>query len=244
MLKVKLENRRRFAFSWCDYLFAILCWSKWKKNSKSQASLSFRNSLYKDGLKRFKQETNTIEIIKSIRQLKILIKILLSKNQIKLLELEDSNLLCKDFDAESKLEDKIVQNHNGIQVKSSRSSSTNQEKPIQEHEESEVEIRHKDLPKYLSQQTDDNFKHKIDKIVSQFGNQENDKQNKKILNLAYGLIEDYFVDEHTSGPYSRESDEYSDIPANGVIRRNTNSLWASKIPTSKVAGMKAKLDKS
>ena len=93
-----------------------------KKKPNSQTSLLFRNSLHKDGLQRFKQETDTIEIIKSIRQLKMLIKILLPKHQIKLLELADSNLLDNDPDVEFKFENQIVQNQNGIQVRSTKST--------------------------------------------------------------------------------------------------------------------------
>ena len=135
--------------------------------------------LFKYGLNRFKKETDIIEIIKSVRLLKILAKILLSNNQIKLLALENSNLLCKDLRVGSNNEYEIVQNQNGIKMRSTASmeSPRNQDEQNLNLEESIVEIAHDDLPRYLSSESDNEFKQKIDKIVSEFGNQENNPQN-------------------------------------------------------------------
>ena len=242
-----LENRRRYAFSWYDYLFTIFYCSKFKKKSNSQTNLSFRNLVYKDGLKRFKQETDTIEIVKSIRQMKMLIKILLSKHQIRLLELEDSNLLCKDLDVGSQLEHQIVQNQNGIQVRSTtKSSLKTQNMQSQENEESEVEVevKHEDLPKYLSKQSDDEFMQKINKIVSEFGNQENNPQNKKILSLAYGLNEDSIDEELNSKIDLDEANQFDDISSLRSVQMGNDNFVVSKFPTSKVVNMKSMIEKS
>ena len=243
--KVMLENRRRYAFSWYDYLFTIFYCSKCKKKSNSQTNLSFRNLVYKDGLKRFKQETDTIEIVKSIRQMKMLIKILLSKHQIRLLELEDSNLLCKDLDVGSQLEHQIVQNQNGIQVRSTtKSSLKTQNMQSQENEEPEVEVRQEDLPKYLSKQQDDEFMQKINKIVSEFGNQENNPQNKKILSLAYGLNEDSIDEELNSKIDLDEANQFDDISSLRSVQMGNDNFVVSKFPTSKVVNMKSMTEKS
>ena len=185
-LKVMLQGRRSYAFSLYDYIYSyIKCWI-WNTKFKKQTSLSFRNSLYKDGLTKFRKEMDTIEIIKSIRMLKMLMKILLTDDQIKLIALENSNVLCNDMGRNKfEYENQIAQNDNVIQV----SCSTDQN--IQNHDlqEPQVEISHEDLPKYLSKKSDEDFKHKIEKIVADFSNQEINSQNKKLLHLAYGIIE-------------------------------------------------------
>ena len=125
-LRVMLDSRCSYAFSWKDYLYSYAsCWIRgirciwWiTKLPKSSKSLSFRNLLFKYGLNRFKKETDIIEIIKSVRMLKILAKIFLSNNQIKLLTLENSNLLSKDLRLGSNNEHEIVQNQNGIKMRS------------------------------------------------------------------------------------------------------------------------------
>ena len=92
-LKDVLNHRRRFSFSCSDYTFNICCWFKWNTLSSSSKNIFYRNKLYKKGIEKFKEETDCVELIKSIRLLKTLSKTLLSSNQLHLLSLDNSHLL-------------------------------------------------------------------------------------------------------------------------------------------------------
>ena len=64
---------------------------------RKQSRLEYKNQVYKNGIKRFTLETDLVELVKSLRMLKILSKIILSQNQKCLLELENSSLLTNGF---------------------------------------------------------------------------------------------------------------------------------------------------
>ena len=178
-----LENRYRYGFSWWDYFYQTLWISKLKKVRKCKANSFFRNSIHDKGISKLKEETDMVEIIRSVRLLKVLTKILLSKNQINLLAFENSSLLDKNDGYKFWENSEIFNNQNGIKAKSYQvapshpKTLTNQNAYDKESKELQIELTHEDLLSYLSKEQNYRFKESINKLVTEFSNQENTVQN-------------------------------------------------------------------
>ena len=163
---------------------------------KRKTKPSFKFSIHEKGVSKFTDETDMVEIVKSVRLLKILIKILLSNEQIKLLALENSSLLNENYGDKFDENSEIINDQNGINVRSPQvvpsklESSKHQDAHEQHPNESQTDIGHKDLLSYLPKQPNSKFVEGINKLVDEFGSQENTPQKMMILKHGFGIAED------------------------------------------------------
>ena len=125
-----------------------------------------------------------IEIIKSIRQLKMLLKILLSNDQINLLAFENSSLLCKNYEKNFWANSEIVEDQDVVRVKPVTSDQMCNKQP----EEFKIEVGHKDLNSYLSKHQTDRFLKRINKLVTEFGSQDITALQMRILKYGFGIV--------------------------------------------------------
>ena len=155
-----------------------------------------RYVIHEKGVSKFTDETDMVEIIKSVRMLKILTKILLSNEQIKLLAFENSSLLHENYGDKFDENSEIINDQNGINVRSPQvvpsklESSKDQDAHEQHPNESQTDIGHKDLPSYLLKQQNPDFIVGINKLVDEFGNQEDTEHKIKILKHGFGIADD------------------------------------------------------
>ena len=218
-LKEVLFNRRKFDYSSSDYIYEIFWWCKCNRNTSKQSKLVYRNQIYKNGIKRFTYETDLVEVIKSIRMLKTLSKILLSKNQRCLLGLEDSNLLtnqkCKSIETHEIIP---VQNINTAFHETIFGRRKSVLSPLSTPYIIETPLDHDHLPSYLSKEVDPEFRFKIDNLISNFADEKVTAHNMKILKLAYGFIEE------------DESQAQNDLLNSPVLitEESSNSLFKSR----------------
>ena len=144
-------------------------------------------------MERFQEETDCIEIIKSIRLLKTLSKVLLTSNQIQLLSLDNSHLVSTE------ILDKISDSKSKLNRVESFKSKFNSEDNDMLDEDRNV-INH--MPSYLNTGNHYKFRDKVDAIVQHmFRHEYQDEgniisylyltlfyiENAKIIELAYGI---------------------------------------------------------
>ena len=190
-LKEVLYNRRKFVYSSSDYLYEVFWCCKWNKKIKKQSRLEYRNQIYRNGIKRFTHETDIVEVVKSIRMLKTLSKIVLSKNQKWLLGLEDSNLLTNNtLKNKESNEINVAQNINNDFHENIFGQRKSIIGPNLTAATIDIPLSHEHLPSYLSQEPDLDFRMKVDNLISNFAEEKVTAQNMKILKLAYGFIEE------------------------------------------------------
>ena len=155
-----------------------------------------RYVIHEKGVSKFTDETDMVEIIKSVRMLKILTKILLSNEQIKLLAFENSSLLHENYGDKFDENSEIINDQNGINVRSPQvvpselENHKHQDVHEQHPNESQTDIGHKDLPSYLLKQQNPDFIVGINKLVDEFGNQEDTEHKNKILKHGFGIVDD------------------------------------------------------
>ena len=155
-----------------------------------------RYVIHEKGVSKFTDETDMVEIIKSVRMLKILTKILLSNEQIKLLAFENSSLLHENYGDKFDENSEIINDQNGINVRSAQvvpselENHKHQDVHEQHPNESQTDIGHKDLLSYLSKQQNPDFIEGINKLVDEFGNQEDTEHKIKILKHGFGIADD------------------------------------------------------
>lgn len=109
--------------------------------------------------------------------MKTITKILLTRTQISLLEFEDSNVLnTNSVDMKG-----IFLNYfkNAEQMSSSR----------RVYSLNDI-LTHEDLPSFLKKDVSLIHRRRINEIIDKFSNEKITPKNMKMLNLAYGLIED------------------------------------------------------
>ena len=152
-------------------------------------------------MNKFTKETDMIEIIKSMRQLEMLLKTLLSKDQINLLAFENSSLLCKNYGKNFWENSEIVEDQNVVRVK----PVTNYQKCNKQPEEFKIEVGHKDLNSYLSKHQTDQFLKRINKLVTEFGSQDITALQMKILKYGFGIVEDNSENDASDVGLSNES---------------------------------------
>ena len=76
-------NQRKFNYSFKDIIWEVFWFYKWKSWEKSK----LRRKIFKTGIKQFHSEMDYIYIIKSIRELKALVKLILNQDQHEILQL-------------------------------------------------------------------------------------------------------------------------------------------------------------
>ena len=164
---------------------------------KRKTKPSFKISNHEKGVSKFTDETDMVKIIKSVRLLKILIKILLSNEQIKLLAFENSSLLHENYGDRFDENSEIINDQNGINVRSPQvvpselENHKHQDVHEQHPNESQTDIGHKDLPSYLLKQQNPDFIVGINKLVDEFGSHQEDTEHKnKILKHGFGIADD------------------------------------------------------
>ena len=120
----------------------------------------------------------------------MLVKILLSNDQINLLAFENSNLICKNYGNKFWENFRIEKDKDGIKERSVASESRYDQKS----EEFLIDIGHNDLLNYLSQQQNNQFQESINKLVTEFDAQQMTAQKMKILKYGFGIVEDSIKD--------------------------------------------------
>ena len=129
--------------------------------------------------------------------LKALSKIILSCNQMSLLALEDSNLLtCNNlshFNTHLGLKDERMKSifEDDLSPTGHLSHSANIQKTL---------IEYNDLPSYLSNSQNIEYKYKINTLINSFSSEKVTPQNMKILNLAFGFKEKDFNPDASNRP--------------------------------------------
>ena len=79
-------NRRKFNYSFKDIIWEIFWLYKWKSLGK----INLRRKIFKTGIKQFHSEMDYVYIIKSIRELKALVKSILNQDQQGIIQLHQS----------------------------------------------------------------------------------------------------------------------------------------------------------
>ena len=162
--------------------------------------MEYKNQVYKNGIKRFTLETDLVELVKSLRMLKILSKIILSQNQKWLLGLEDSNLLTNHFcNSQEEYEINAVQSISSTYYESIFGQRKSIIGPNLVADLITSPLDHNHLPSYLSKDIDLEFKMKVDNLISNFAEEKVTAQNMKILKLAYGFIEEDKMEKEDEG---------------------------------------------
>ena len=105
-LKQLLNNRRRYSYSAADYVVSLFSCIVWCLRCKNKKCFYHRNKLFSKGnlhhlhlgVQQFSNELDCISIVRSIKQMRSMMQVLLTENQLVLLKHDRSNMI--DFDKE------------------------------------------------------------------------------------------------------------------------------------------------
>ena len=86
-LREKLKNRKRFTYSYLDFIYTHFCWIKRRFSLCKKKDSVYDNYIwYQKGVAKYEQEIDLVSIITSIRRLNLLMDMTLDQNQ-RLLEI-------------------------------------------------------------------------------------------------------------------------------------------------------------
>ena len=95
---ISIINRKRFKYTFRDiinYIFRCICFrSKQRLRSNMRQDQSFKKQyIFQKGTKKLSQELDVLNLLKSIRQIKLLTQVILSQKQKLLLRFQRKNLI-------------------------------------------------------------------------------------------------------------------------------------------------------
>ena len=88
-----LASRRKFSYSIKVMAWELFCLHKCKSNSKSWEKMNIRNKIFEIGIKEFQNEIDYANIVRSIRELKALMKLILDQDQLSILQFHQTRLI-------------------------------------------------------------------------------------------------------------------------------------------------------
>ena len=88
-----IKKRRKFIYSFKDMIWELFWLHKWKSTIKSWESMGVRNKIFREGIELFHSELDFAYIVKSIRELKVLVGSILDQEQQSLLQFHQTRLL-------------------------------------------------------------------------------------------------------------------------------------------------------
>ena len=112
-----LASRRKFNYSVKDMAWELFCLHKCKSNSKSWEKMNIRNKIFEIGIKEFHNEIDYANIVKSIRELKAWVKLILDQDQQEMLQFHQTRLLNPN---DSKIHDLKYTNLSKISIPNER----------------------------------------------------------------------------------------------------------------------------
>ena len=89
----EIADRRRFAYSFKDVMWEMFWLHRWKSSAKLFRYMKMRNQIFREGIEIFHTEVDYANIIKSIRELKAAIHILLDQDQQTFLQFQQTRLI-------------------------------------------------------------------------------------------------------------------------------------------------------
>ena len=93
-IKEHIFNRQLFKYGYLDIFQYLLCWVFLRRKTSIKKSLFLRNQrLYSLGSHKLRHELDLVSIIRSIRQFKIINKMLLNKNSNLMMRFNNTNVI-------------------------------------------------------------------------------------------------------------------------------------------------------
>jgi hypothetical protein len=128
--------------------------------------------MFQNGIQKFHEELDTVDILQTIRQMKTLSKLVLTQHQNSLLNFQSSNLV-------------------GDQIKSDEPG----ESCLKSLKYKEDSLTYEHLPSYLKNSTDSGYKASVDLLVEKAGTE--DQKFVKIWKHAFNLDQDTPYEPHS-----------------------------------------------